>query len=119
MVPLKQAVLNAIEFAIGLLGDRARDVQLEEVESTEINRADVWLITLSMIRQGPLDIRIPGYNAEPRDYKTFTVRKDTGAVIAMKIREMSRDAAALLKEPSTYQRKTAPHRPIPFGRVST
>ena len=87
MVPLKQAVLNAIEFATSLLGDRARDVQLEEVESTEINQADVWLITLSMIRQGVL--YVPGFSPEPRDYKTFTVRKDTGAVIAMKIRELA------------------------------
>jgi hypothetical protein len=98
-VPLKQAVANAAEFAAGVLGNRAGDVRLEEVESLDNNGSSVWLITLSMI---PKDHRDPepadqsaasGIMASmlrrPRDYKTFTVRKETGEVTAMKIREFA------------------------------
>jgi len=87
MVPPKQAVANAIEFAANVLGNRAQDVQLEELESSQIDGVDVWLITLSMIR--PNRLGISGFNTGSRDYKTFTVRKDTGEVIAMKIRELA------------------------------
>ena len=101
-VPLKQAVANAIEFAAGVLENRAQDVQLEEVESVDNNGASVWLITLSMIdyprtdalgsalrpatTAGPV---LDAYRHRRRDYKTFTVRKDTGEVTAMKIREFA------------------------------
>ena len=83
-VPLKQAVANAVAFAAGVLEDRARDIQLEELESVDNNGASAWLITLSMIGD-PLVAAI----MRRRDYKTFTVRKDTGEVTAMKIREFA------------------------------
>jgi len=83
-VPVKEAVANAIEFAKGLLGDRAADVRLEEVESRGIT-GDAWLITLSMGRSDPY-ARLSGRS---RDYKTFTVLKETGEVAAMKIREFA------------------------------
>ena len=87
MVPLKQAVANAMEFAASVLEDRAKDVRLEEVESGVFSGAQAWQITLSMTRQDLLGI--PGFNAGQRDYKTFTVVKDTGEVIAMNIRELA------------------------------
>lgn len=78
-VPIKQAVANAAEFAKGILGDSAQDIQLEEVEGSDAR--DVWLITLSMTRPSDLP-RLFG----KRDYKTFTVRKEDGQVTDMKIR---------------------------------
>ena len=91
-VPFKQAVANAAEFAAGALGDRAQDVQLEEVESVDNNGASVWLITLSMIDHASVasgSAFLDAYRHRRRDYKTFTVRKDTGEVTAMKIREFA------------------------------
>jgi hypothetical protein len=90
-VPLKQAVANALEFAEGLLGNRAADVRLEEVESIHSDGDSAWLITLSMIRQDRLianEIMANTWRG-PRDYKTFTVLKETGEVTAMKIREFA------------------------------
>lgn len=68
------------------------------------NGSSVWLITLSMIR--PNDPQADAlesalrsaamtanalnpFRSRRRDYKTFTVRKDTGEVTAMKIREFA------------------------------
>jgi len=104
-VQLKQAVANAIDFASGVLGNRAGDVQLEEVESVDNNGSSVWRITLSMIR--PDDPRadkfdsalnaaalmagstLNAFRLRHRDYKIFTVLNDTGEVTAMKIREFA------------------------------
>jgi len=95
-VLLKQAVANAVEFAAGVLGNRAQDVQLEEVESVDNNGTSAWLITLSMIRDDTVkDVAGSSWaiatmaSMRPRDYKTFTVLKDTGEVTAMKIREFA------------------------------
>jgi hypothetical protein len=82
-VPLKQAVENATQLARDTLGDSASDFQLEEVESMDNNGTSVWQITLSMLRRDPSKLH------PRRDYKTFTVRKDTGEVTAMKIREFA------------------------------
>jgi len=87
-VPLKQAVANALEFAEGLLGNRAADVRLEEVESIDSNGASAWLITLSM-NDPPRTDALGSALRRHRDYKTFTVLKDTGDVTAMKIREFA------------------------------
>jgi len=86
-VPLKQAVANAIAFAEEALENRAQGVQLEEVESVGTNGTGIWLITLSMLNEDPLTVKAFGHRK--RDYKTFTVRKDTGEVTAMKIREFA------------------------------
>lgn len=91
-MPLKQAVANAIEFAEEALENRARDVQLEEVESVDNHGASVWLITLSMLPPVPAEsvFSVPmALQRRLRDYKTFTVLKDTGEVTAMKIREFA------------------------------
>jgi len=90
-VPLKQAVASALAFAEEALENRAADVRLEEVESVEANGTGAWLITLSMIRRDPSIASeiMASMLRGPRDYKTFTVRKDTGEVTAMKIREFA------------------------------
>lgn len=80
MITIKEAVANAMEFAAGVLdANRTRDLLLEEIDSSNIDGGPVWLVTLSFER-------LPPYGE--RDYKTFTVRKDTGEVLAMKIREL-------------------------------
>jgi len=88
-VPLQQAVVKAVEFAAGTLGDRARDIRLEEVESLDNNGTAAWRITLSMLPAVPNESVFSVSAAFRRDYKTFTVLKDTGEVIAMKIREFA------------------------------
>ncbi len=88
MVSLKQAVANTIDFWSLLEEKRVQGVQLEEVESATKPEGPVWLITLSVI-----DSSFGGLTAafnSARDYKTFTVNKETGEVIAMKIRELTR-----------------------------
>jgi hypothetical protein len=87
MVSIKQAFANAAEFAAGVL--ELTDLRLEEVETAEANGADVWLITLSMVRPGPYNALAALSRGVPRDYKTFTIRKDTGEVLSMKIRELA------------------------------
>jgi hypothetical protein len=95
MVPIKQAFLNAAEFAKSVLEPgRLTGLKLEEVEAGEVSGVDVWLITLSMAR--PHDylttvseaLGLPE-NARNREYKTFAIRKDTGEVLSMKIREIA------------------------------
>jgi hypothetical protein len=91
---IKDAVRNAIAFAVGTLGpERTADIRLEEVESSTVNASPVWLITLSSSTtpEGPVaaSIRSAGlYRETPadREYKVFTVTKDTGEILSMKIR---------------------------------
>jgi hypothetical protein len=90
MVSIKQAFLNAAEFAASVLEpERLTDLKLEEVETAEVNGADVWLITVSMVRPSPINNALAFSFRGARDYKTMTVRKDTGEVLSMKIREIA------------------------------
>jgi hypothetical protein len=92
MVDIGAAVARAIEFATSTLGpQRTRELRLEEIESSISNDKPVWLITLSNVfDHGPLT----GIGHYPtafgvdndREYKVFTVAKDTGEVLSMKIR---------------------------------
>jgi hypothetical protein len=91
---IKDAVRSAIAFASESLGpERTADIRLEEIESSTADDRPVWLITLSgaLVPKGPLApgaIRNPfalGADAE-REYKVFTVTKDTGEILSMKIR---------------------------------
>ena len=90
MTPIKQAVKNAMEFAATVLDTyRTQDLRLEEIESSEVGGASVWLITLSLQRPKLAvgGIELPSFGE--RDYKTFTVKKDTAEVLSMKIRELA------------------------------
>jgi hypothetical protein len=90
MVSIKQAFLNAAEFAASVLEpERLTDLKLEEVETAEVNGSDVWLITVSMVRPSPISNALAFNFRGARDYKTMTVRKDTGEVLSMKIREIA------------------------------
>jgi hypothetical protein len=84
-----------MEFARGSLGaERTINLRLEEVESSEVDGEAVWMITLSseLIKPehpllAPLGTGRSLYGADPaREYKTFTVAKDSGEVLSMKIR---------------------------------
>ena len=90
MVSIKQAFVNAAEFAASVLEpERLADLRLEEVETAEVGGADVWLITVSMVRPSPINNALAFNYKGVRDYKTFTVRKDTGEVLRMKIKELA------------------------------
>jgi hypothetical protein len=92
MATIKEAVHNAGIFASETLGpERTRSIQLEEVESARVGGEDVWLITLSMI--APPQTVTAAFNAaltEPRrEYKVSKVKKNSGEVVSMRIRELA------------------------------
>jgi hypothetical protein len=91
MATIKEAVQNAMIFAKETLGDeRVSSLQLEEVESADVNGADAWLITLSMVNgQGVKSNFLALSSLASRDYKVFTVSKKTGEVTSMKIRALA------------------------------
>jgi hypothetical protein len=92
MATIQEATKNSIAFAQELLGpDRAKGLQLEEVESGSQDGKDVWRVTLSMASSEPLNNLVAALGAfRQREYKTFTVLKDTGEVTSMKIRETAK-----------------------------
>ncbi len=94
MASIKEATKNAMDYARDALGqERTAGLQLEEIETANANGADVWLITLSMLipeeeLSGVGALQSMLYQAK-RVFKTFTVRKDTGEVLSMKIRDLA------------------------------
>jgi len=83
-------------FAQDSLGEkRTADIRLEEIESSAVDGRPVWLITLSSLP--PLDdtaftmrrlaqtMGSLGADAG-REYKVFTVSKETGEILSMRIR---------------------------------
>lgn len=101
MVDIKRAVADAIDFARNALGpERTADLRLEEIESSNVEGKDVWLITLSNAFVGTnllamMQTRVFGLGGTDtaREYKVFTVAKDTGEVLSMKIRLLVAPAA--------------------------
>ena len=92
MVSIAEATENAIKFARDALGpDRTTGVRLEEVASRTIDDKDAWVITLSMIIQDPLGGHsiAAALGHAKREYKSFTVLKESGEVTSMKIRELA------------------------------
>ena len=95
MATIKEATQNSMAFAREALGaDRIKGLQLEEVESAEEGGTGVWRITLSMIispdpeQLGPVGAAIAALAQPRREYKIFTVLRQTGEVTSMKIREL-------------------------------
>jgi hypothetical protein len=98
MATVQEATRNATIFAQQALGhERTQGIRLEEIESSTENDQPVWHITLSMLSHEPDEDLPPKAIAAPsifgglrkREYKTFSVLKDTGEVTSMKIRELS------------------------------
>ena len=86
MVSIKQATNSAREFAANLLEpSQYNNLRLEEVESSAVDGNPVWLITLSMPDPDPAAMVMGGRRA----YKIFTVQKEDGEVLSMKIRELA------------------------------
>jgi hypothetical protein len=88
-IGIKGAVAKAEAFARDSLGpERTTDIRLEEIYSSTMDDRPVWLITLSNSSMpaaaGGL-ARALGADWE-REYKVFTVAKDNGEVLSMKIR---------------------------------
>jgi hypothetical protein len=94
MVSVKQAAESAAAFATSVLGaERTAGLQLEEVEFGRHFDRDAWQITLSMLRPNPFrdasaPVLMPSLTSA-RDYKTLVVDRETGDVLAMKIRELA------------------------------
>jgi hypothetical protein len=95
---IQEATRNATSFALQALGpERTQGMRLEEIESATEDGQPVWHITLSMLSHEP-DEGLPPKaisassifgGPRKREYKTFSVLKDTGGVTSMKIRELS------------------------------
>ena len=87
---IKDAVRKAMAFARESLGpERTRSIRLEEIESSSFDGRPVWLITLSspLVSESPLVSIRQAIGADvDREYKVFTVAKDDGEVLSMKIR---------------------------------
>jgi hypothetical protein len=94
---IKEATRNAMDFARDALGpERTQAMRLEEVESGTEDVQRVWYITLSMLSPPEPDQSAFAASISAalspyvkRDYKRFTVLKDTGEVTSMRIRELS------------------------------
>jgi hypothetical protein len=87
MVSIKEGVDNAAAFARVTLGEeRTKDLQLEEVETATTPEGDVWLITLSIVNNA---LASAFGRKGGREYKRFTVLKDSGEVTSMRIRELA------------------------------
>lgn len=95
MIDVKQAAQSASSFVAGLYSDKTvSDVQLEEVELSEDGL--YWLITLSFAPPASLSqgsSMFGGVIPAQRQYKIFKITADTGEVLSMKIRELSREAS--------------------------
>ena len=89
---IKDAVRNAIAFATESLGsERTADIRLEEIESSTVEARPVWLITLSSASRPATVLARAGLPTAlgadtEREYKVFTVTKDKGEILSMKIR---------------------------------
>jgi hypothetical protein len=89
---IEQAVQSAKAFATKSLGpERTANIRLEEIESSVVDGKPVWLITLSSEHSETGEkaflrgLGVLGADSE-REYEIFTVTKDTGEVLSMKIR---------------------------------
>jgi hypothetical protein len=84
---IDHAVQSAKAFASKSLGpERTENIRLEEIESSVVDGKSVWLITLSHgVSVSPIIRQMLGADSD-REYKVFTVTKDTGEVLSMKIR---------------------------------
>ena len=90
MVDIKNAVAAAIDFASNSLGhERTVNIRLEEIESSNLDGNEVWLITLSTaLRFSGTFVSLGAVLGADtaREYKVFTVAKSDGEVLSMKIR---------------------------------
>jgi hypothetical protein len=90
MVSIPEAVKKTKEFAQALFEISVTDLRLEEIQSGSADGQPVWLITLSAPSVSAMLFARPAAGqVNGRDYKTFTVSKDSGEVLAMKIREFA------------------------------
>ena len=95
MITLKEAVNAASAFAEQVLDSpRSDDARLEEVEEGVAAGQGVWIVTLSFPER-PQDVNLASSvlgspsRIKPRAYKTFSVAKETGEVLSMKIRALA------------------------------
>lgn len=96
MISIQDAVRNSVAFAKDAFAESDlapwSSIRLEEVEKSRHEGQDVWLITLSIplthAENAPSVSPILPFEKERR-YKVFTVDRETGEVISMRIREFA------------------------------
>jgi hypothetical protein len=91
LATIQQTVQAAAAFAQETLGaDRTGGLQLEEIDSGKSNGDEVWLITLSMVIPPNFSINA-AFDAlsAKREYNVFSVLKNSGEVVSMRIRELA------------------------------
>ena len=94
MIDVRTAVDSAAHYAKEWLG--SSDVLLEEVEASQKDGSDVWLVTLSIPRRYPsagsgvIASSAAALLYGNREFKIFEVDGQTGVVRSMRIREMAR-----------------------------
>jgi hypothetical protein len=84
MIEFKEAIVAAREYAKELFGDQP--TRVEEIDAELHNSYAVWSITLGFYEYAA-GTRFT--KPRPEFYKRFLVRKDTGEVVAMMMREVS------------------------------
>jgi hypothetical protein len=96
---IDHAVQSAKAFASKSLGaERTTNIRLEEIESSVVDGKPVWQITLSSEHSDTThkvvlrNFGILGTDSE-REYKVFTVTRDAGEVLSMKIRLLATPGA--------------------------
>ncbi|SRR5579883_1263769 len=91
MVPIPEAVKKAKEFVHSMFELPADLIRLEEIDSGDTGGQPAWLITLSVPAPTTSVSSVfatPG-RWQDRDYKTLSLSKETGEVLAVKIREFA------------------------------
>jgi hypothetical protein len=96
MATIPQAVESAKKFLADVYGEKVLPfTRLEEVELGQRDGKATWEITLSfLITEDPSSsvtaTALHALALQPkRTYKSFTISKDTGDVLSMKIRELA------------------------------
>jgi hypothetical protein len=96
MVTIQQAVSLPVAFAEATLGkEQTASARLEEVETLTVDGKEAWHITLSFRSLDPPSPLASAFESlaalrtPARFYKSFTILKETGEVISMKIRELA------------------------------
>lgn len=93
MISIQDAVRNSVAFARDAFSgsDLASwsNIRLEEVEKSRCNGREMWLVTLSIPLKATETIVSPLPFEKERIYRVFTVDRETGEVLSMRIREFA------------------------------
>lgn len=92
MISVPEALDSAVRFSAQIFGKEvAQSARLEEVDLGQRDGMATWEITLSFIlpESPSISTGLLPFVATKRTYKSFTILKETGEVLSMKIRELA------------------------------